>query len=40
MYIYTLLDTLVWIACIIAIIYIAYRVFAWRQGKILALIKL
>ena len=33
MYIYTLLDTLVWIACIIAIIYIAYRVFAWRQGN-------
>ena len=33
MYIYTLLDTLVWIACVIAIIYIAYRIFAWRQGN-------
>ena len=33
MYIYTLIDTLVWIACIIAIIYIAYRIFAWRQGN-------
>ncbi len=33
MYIYTVIDTLVWIACIIAVLYIAFRVFAWCQGN-------
>ena len=33
MYIYTVIDTLVWIACIIAVLYIGFRIFAWRQGN-------